>query len=183
MSLTPNEAAEALRDIETTSRRSGQAFGYRHSGPYFITWGLIWVAGYASSDLAPRYSGYVWIAAIVAGAIATTLLSARHPKTGSTKNSMQAFGIVAIAFLFITATYAIMWPVNGAQQAAYPALLAAAAYTAVGLWAGARWVIAGVGVAALTLGGFFLLHEHYSLYMAAVGGGGLILAGLWMRSA
>jgi len=182
MSLTPNEAADALRDIETTSRRSGQAFGYRHSGPHFITWGLVWLAGYSASDLVPHYSGYVWIASMIAGAIATTLMSARQPVV-SGKRGAQAFGIVAIAFLFISATYTIMWPVNGAQQAAYPALLAAAAYTAVGLWAGARWIIAGIGIAVLTLGGFFLLHQHYSLYMAVVGGGGLVLAGLWMRSA
>ncbi|MBL6853304.1 MAG: hypothetical protein ISS15_17620 [Alphaproteobacteria bacterium] len=182
MSLTPNEAAAALRDIETVGRRSGQAFGYRYSGPYFVTWGLVWVAGYTGTDLLPHYAGTIWIASLIGGLIATTLLGARQPK-GSRKNGIQAFGVVAIAFLFIMATYAVMWPVSPAQQAAFVPLLAAAAYSGVGLWAGARWIVAGVGIAVLTLAGFFLLQQHFSLYMAVVGGGGLILAGLWMRSA
>jgi hypothetical protein len=182
MSLTPNEAADALRDIESAGRRSGQAFGYRYSGRHFMLWGAVWMVGYAGNDLLPRLAGPLWLAALVAGAVGSALLSRSGPK-GTRKSAWQSVGLVAIIALFITATYAVMWPVSTAQQAAFVPLLAAAAYSAVGLWTGARWIVAGVALAVLTLGGFFLIHSHYSLYMAAVGGGGLILAGLWMRSA
>jgi hypothetical protein len=46
---------------------------------------------------------------------------------------------------------------------------------------GTRYVVSGIAVAALTLAGFFLLKQHFLLWMAAVGGGAMILAGLWLR--
>jgi hypothetical protein len=42
-------------------------------------------------------------------------------------------------------------------------------------------VAAGVVIAALTLGGFFFIPRYFLLWMAAVGGGALMLAGFWME--
>jgi hypothetical protein len=56
-----------------------------------------------------------------------------------------------------------------------------AIYASIGLWLGTRFVLTGLGVIALTLGGYFLLREHFLMWMALVGGGGLILAGFWLR--
>ena len=182
MSLTPNEAANTLRDIEATGRASSQAFGYRHSGKHLIIWGLVWVAGYSAMDFFPRYAGPIWLTLSILGALAASFVGSRD-KANNRRNNLQILGLVAVAIAFVIATDTIMWPVNVAQQAAFIPLLAAAAYTAVGLWEGPRWIVAGVVLAALTLGGFFYIHEHFSLYMGAVGGGSLILAGLWMRSA
>jgi hypothetical protein len=186
MSLTPNEAADALRDIEATSRRSGQAFGYRIAGPHFILWGIVWLIGYAASDFFPPNAGNIWLALVAVGALASAVVgratagATAKARPGSTWKPLALFAIVA---LFIFATYTVMWPIKPAQQAAFVPLLTAAVYSGVGLWAGLRWIVAGVAIAALTLGGYFFIHEHFSLYMAVVGGGGLILAGLWMRSA
>jgi hypothetical protein len=181
MSLTPNEAADALRDIEKTGRRSGEAVGYRYAAPHFILWGLVWVAGYGGTDFFPRDAGMIWLGAIVLGAIASALV--RRTGAGAGKSAWQTVGLVIIVALFIAATYLVMWPVGPKQQAAFPPLLAGAAYSGMGLFAGVRWIVAGAAIAALTVAGFFLIREHYALFMAAVGGGGLVLAGLWMRSA
>ena len=181
MPLTPTEAANALRDIEQTGRRSGQAVGYRQSGQYFILWGFVWIVGYAGSDFFPR-AGLIWLGAVAFGAVGSVLLGRRGPR-GSARGGWQSFGLFLIVFLFIFATYAVMWPVGPKQQAAFVPLIAASAYSAVGLWAGLRWIVAGVAIAVLTLGGFYFIHQHFNLWMAAVGGGGLVLAGLWMRSA
>ena len=55
-------------------------------------------------------------------------------------------------------------------------------YALIGLFFNApRLTIAGAVVAALTLGGYFYLPSHFMLWMAVVGGGSLILAGVWMR--
>ena len=181
MPVTPNEAASALRDIEQTRRRSGEAVGYRYAAPYFVLWGLVWVVGYGGTDVFPRDAGKIWLGAIVLGAIASAF--GRRAKPGAGKSAWQSVGLVIVIALFIAATYLVMWPVGPKQQAAFPPLLAGAAYSGMGLYAGVRWIVAGAAVAALTLAGFFLVREHYALFMAAVGGGGLILAGLWMRSA
>jgi hypothetical protein len=182
MSITPTEAADALRDIEDAGRRSGRAFGYRLAGPNFMLWGLVWIIGYAGNDLVPSRAGLIWLGATLSGAIASAFLGRTGPQ-GRTRGGWRIVALVAIVALFITATMTVMWPVAPKQQAAFVPLLAAACYAGVGLWAGLRWVIAGAMIAVLTLGGFFLIHAHFNLWMAAVGGGGLVLAGLWMRSA
>ena len=188
MPLTQDEAASALRDIQQAGRRSGEAFGYRIAAPYFVTWGLVWVAGYGGSDLAPDRAGAIWLCVIAIGSIASVLVSrwsAGGKATGGSASSRgwRTLGLAVIIVAFISATITIMQPVSDKAQAAFPALLTAAVYSGVGMWAGMRWVVAGGAIAALTLGGFFFLHAHFALWMAVVGGGGLILAGLWMRSA
>ena len=55
------------------------------------------------------------------------------------------------------------------------------AYTIVGLWLGTAFVVIGLGVTLLTVIGFFCSGDGFDLWMAVVNGGGLVLAGVWMR--
>ena len=48
---------------------------------------------------------------------------------------------------------------------------------------GARYAVVGAGLAALALGLFHLTPAHVPLMVPVLGGGALILGGLWMRSA
>ena len=82
---------------------------------------------------------------------------------------------------FFCAVFAVLSPVNGRQVAAVIPLALAAAYILAGIWRGPRFVVTGMVIAALTLAGFFLLEQHFFLWMAGVGGAALILAGLWLR--
>jgi hypothetical protein len=55
-------------------------------------------------------------------------------------------------------------------------------YAIAGLWLGYAFVLIGVGISILTLIGYFYVGgEAFSLWMAFVNGGGLLLGGLWMR--
>jgi hypothetical protein len=55
-------------------------------------------------------------------------------------------------------------------------------YAIAGLWLGYAFVLIGVGISILTLIGYFYVGEEaFSLWMAFVNGGGLLLGGLWMR--
>ena len=182
MSLTPNEAADALRDIEAAGRRSGQAFGYRISSRFLIIWGVFWIVCYGLSDLVPRWDAIVWPAGIVI-ATAASLVAGRSIKGGRHSDGLRYLALVAITWVFLVATYVVVGPLNPRQQGAFIPLLIAAIYASMGLWIGVRYVIVGVAVAVLTLFGFFYIHDHFNLWMAAVGGGGLVLAGLWLRSA
>jgi hypothetical protein len=182
MSLTPNEAADALRDIEETGRRSGQAFGYRISGPFAIIWGIFCIVCYGATDFWPDQANIIWPAGIVVATIASLFAGGRI--RGRRNSGGWRFGVlVLIAFAFLIAVDLIMQPVGPRQQAAFAPLVVAAIYAGCGLWIGVRFVVMGAAVAALTLFGFFYIHEHFNLWMAAVGGGGLVLAGLWLRAA
>ncbi len=72
---------------------------------------------------------------------------------------------------------------QGQEIAAFIPLLMAALYVIRGLWSGWRYSAIGIGLAALSLGGFFFLHHYFLLWMALVGGGTLILTGLWLHRA
>jgi hypothetical protein len=43
--------------------------------------------------------------------------------------------------------------------------------------------VTGIALAALTLFGYFEVVTHFDMWMAVVGGGSLILAGIWLRRA
>jgi len=78
---------------------------------------------------------------------------------------------------------AIVGRIDGAQIGALIPLLFAWIYIVMGVWMGWRFALAGVALGALTLGGFFLIHQHFLLWMAFVGGGTLVATGLWLRRA
>jgi hypothetical protein len=54
-------------------------------------------------------------------------------------------------------------------------------YVGFGLWTGWRLIVLGGALVALTLFGFYGVGHWYSLYMGLVGGGALLLGGLWFR--
>jgi hypothetical protein len=122
---------------------------------------------------------WIWGPLILAGCIGGYVISRGSCTTS--RGGWRVFGVACIALLFIAATYTIMWPVYGPQLAAFPALLTGTVYAGVGLWLGTRYLISGLAIIALTMGGFLFLHEHMLLWMAFVGGSGMILAGIWFR--
>lgn len=182
MPLTHIEAQEALRDIQRTSRASATALGYQHASPHLILWGLIWAAGYSLTYTRPQY-GAAWPVLVIAGTLASFWLGWRS-KPAASKGYDWRYPATALAvFLFIAAVFAVMPPRSVAQLCAFFPILVALFYSLLGIWLRApRMLAAAIGVAALTLAGFFLLAPYFLLWMAVVGGGALILGGIWLRS-
>jgi hypothetical protein len=177
MSVSPQDAAAALRDIEDTESRSVTLREYQHAAPHFLIWGIIWAVGYGLSDVFPRNANAVWAVLVPIGLVAGYFVS-----RGSKPANGLRYGAAALAlFAFVAATFFVMAPVGGRQIGAFIPLFVALIYVLRGIWGGLRYIVAGVAIAALTLGGFVFLNSHFSLWMAAVGGGALVLAGLWMR--
>ena len=185
MSLSSQEAAKSLSQAEEAGRKSSELFFYRRSSPHLIMWGTIWVLGYGGTGLFPHQSNWIWGPLILLG-IAGGAVMGRCYRTKDNTFGPRAWRIAAlgaIVIFFVSATYAIMHPHLSAQLCAFPALITGTAYMCVGLWSGIRYVVAGAGVVALTLIGFFTIDPQlYFFWMAAVGGGSMILAGLWFRT-
>ncbi len=186
MSLSREQAQEALRDVEQTSRRSATVHGYEIVASYLILWGVIWVLAYGAQDFAPRrISQWAWPVLGTLGWLVSVALGWQRKMSsgaGNARASLRWF----LAFLayagFAVGVGAIMQPKTDAQVGAFVPMIVALTYGLVGIFFDAmRLTIAGVMIAALTLGGYFYLPSHFMLWMAFVGGGSLILAGLWMR--
>jgi hypothetical protein len=181
MPLTSKEAAESLAQAEQARRRSAQIYSYSRSAPHLIMWGAIWVVGYSLTDLFPHRSGWIWLVLMLIGVIGGAIIAHQCPRREHGPLAWRMFAVAAVAVFFVFATYTIMSPVHGVAAATFPALLTGSLYTAIGLWAGLRYVIAGIVVLAATMGGYFFLQEHILLWMAFVGGGSMMLAGFWFR--
>ncbi|HEV2652033.1 MAG TPA: hypothetical protein VGU69_12290 [Rhizomicrobium sp.] len=180
MPISRDEAANALRDITQTERRSGEAYGYQRGAPHLIVWGVIWAIGYSLSFFQPHWQ-LTWPVLSIAGVCASFWLGARARSSGES-GSKYLFTLVAIV-IFIAALFSVFPPRSGAQVGAFFPLLAALFYAIVGIWAnGRRLIMLSALIVALTLIGFFYLPVYFALWMALVGGGGLILGGLWLRS-
>jgi hypothetical protein len=184
MTLSRDEAASALSDISKTEQRSWKLFGYRNGGaPHLFLWGAIWMIAYSASYFRPHWT-LVWPVLAVVGSIGSFWFGWRV-KGGRTGAFSWRFGGTFLAvLLFIGALFAILPPHTDAQVAAFFPILVALFYLLIGVWMeGPRMIVLGLAIGALTLFGFFDLAPYFALWMAVVGGGGMILGGFWLRSA
>jgi len=183
MPISQNDAADALRDIDQTAQRSSRLYGYRMMSPHLIVWGCIWAAGYGASYVRPEWYA-VWPVLVTVGMVASFWFGSRTKPQGAAEFQWRYVATFAAIAAFITAVFMILPPVTGAQSGAFFPMLVGLAYTLIGVWSrGLRMLITGVALTALTLFGFFYLQQYFSLWMAVVGGGGLVLGGIWLKAA
>jgi hypothetical protein len=179
MTVSPQDAAAALRDIDAAQARSKTLRGYQHAAPHFLIWGIVWVVGYGLSDVFRGHANAIWGALVPIGLVAGVMVKRDASRAVSWRYAAMGLAILS----FCGATFFVMWPVSGRQISAFIPLVIALLYVLGGIWAGPRYAVTGVAVAVLTLVGFVWLSTHFLLWMAFVGGGALILAGLWLRKA
>lgn len=178
MSLSRDEAAERLKEVETTSAASARLFGYSAAAPYFVLWGLVWAGGYAFGALQPELRNVGWMVGIGVGTLGSALLGYRWSSRGSAALGQSVALSVVIAVFFVLV--GTMVQLKARQVDAFVPLVFSAAYVIAGIWAGARYVVCGLVVAAATVAGYYFAGDAFGLWMAAVGGGTLLLTGLWM---
>lgn len=183
MPLSPSEAASTLKDIEAAERRSSNAYGYHMSSPHLILWGIIWLIGYGGMYFDRRW-GEIWPFLSTAGVLASFYIGWRMKGARKSGNfGWRYFATFAAIGAFVTALFAILPPTRDAQVGAFTGLLVAFAYVLMGIWSGAvRITLMGIVIGLLTLVGFFYFPAIYMLWLGVLGGGALILGGLWMRS-
>lgn len=183
MSLSPAEAQLALKDIARTEQRSAAYQHHRHSAPFLILWGVVWLIGYAATASAPAVS-WAWAPLVAVGVIGSILLARRQSGAETEAFGWRYFASFAAIAIFIYALVAIMSPITYNQMSALIPLVIGVYYAFIGLWTrGWRMLPLGLALIALTTLGYFMLPNHFLYWMAGVGGGGLILGGLWLRSA
>jgi hypothetical protein len=173
MGLSPQDALAALNDVEAADMRARASQANRAGAPYLILWGAVWVVGYV-------LSGWMWLGIGLAGFAAMFLLPRRRSDGRAFRGQTVAITTVAI-WAFITATYWVMRPTEGDQYLIFPPLMVGLVYSLMGSVRRSRIMWVGMAVTVLSVIGYAFLRPVLPFYLAAVGGGGLILGGLWMR--
>jgi len=187
MGISRTEAASALTDIEQATGRSYELRAYRIAGPIFIVWGVIWVIGYLAMGLAPQSWSVIWIPLDLAGFVLSALL-ARRGKTANATRANFGAGWRPIAsglavMVFMGMTFTLFKATSPEVYLVYPGLICGLIYSAIGIWRMTRYGWIGAAMFAASLVGFYFFQPWLAFWMAGVGGGGLILGGLWMRRA
>lgn len=181
MPLSQTEAAEALRDISQAERRSSAAYGYRLAAPHLILWGVVWFIGYGLTYARVSWT-WVWLPLIAIGIAGSFWIGVRS-KVGAERRDWRYSATALAVFVFIWAIFMVLPPRTDAQTGAFFPILVSLYYAVIGIWSrGLRILLTGAALVALTLIGFFWLQQYFLLWMAVVGGGGLILGGLWLRN-
>jgi hypothetical protein len=180
MRISKEQAESALQDLEQVGNRSVTLYKYTKVSPHLILWGCVWMAAYGLSDALRSKAGLIWLIANCVGAALSIYIDRANNRAGSNAKGRVGAAIFTV-LAFMMATFAILPPDSGKQVSAFIPLIIATTYILLGIWHGRRLVILGVLLGALTLLGFFLLHSHFDLWMASVGGGTLILTGVWLK--
>jgi hypothetical protein len=183
MPLSREQAEDALRDVERASRRSTAALGYRMSSPHLIWWGLIWLVGYGAMAAKITWNP-LWPILSLGGTAGSFWIGWRMSRAKPSGFDWRYFATFLAIFLFVTAIFLIIPPQSPDQFSAFFPILVSLYYALIGIWTrGLRMLFLGAALAAFTLAGFFYVRDMFQLWMAVVGGGGLVVGGLWLKSA
>ncbi len=183
MSISKDDAARALGEIDQARGRLHEATAYEHAAPFLIIWGLVWLVADLLTQFAPRFR-LAWTLCVVAGLVVSFVVGfvmgrKSVPAQAGTGWRQAVTWIVVMAMVF---SLFLVVPVTSVREVhSVFGLVFGFIYVIVGLWMGWRVAALGVALVALTLVGFYAVREWYALFMGVVAGGALILGGLWLR--
>jgi len=187
MNISPNEAEEALVAIQTVAQKTRRSIA---SGGTFITLivtGIVWLVGFlATQFLSGAIVTYTWIGMSILGSLAGTVLGfklsrrVRAPSAAPVAKRIGLFWLLLV--FFCIATIAVAQPTDGKQVTMLIILFIMIGQLSMGPVISFSSVWWALPVTALALTGYFLLPGIFYLWMALLGGGGMMAYGLYIRS-
>jgi hypothetical protein len=184
--VDPREAGDLLKSVEGVERRTQELLNYGRAGDYMILWGVIWLLGYGVADRLWPYTATIWYGLDLIGLIGTGWITWRAATCGGSRPAGRPFvylrPMICVAVLI---GFGMFWVklahIGGREQNIFWPTICGAILFCVGLWAGRVLAIGAALVVALVVGGYYWAGDWFSLWIAVVVGGALILGGLWLR--
>ena len=162
-------------------------FRYGLASPFLLLWGVLWIVAGAVCALSPDSAGIGWLAVDIVGlAVTGVLIAVQSRRNGEGAGRNQLFRCIAtgaVLVAFATLTLSVFAPVSNVEVLTLITLLVAVAYVIAGCWTGGRYAVVGAVLAAAATGLFHIAPDLVPVIVPFVGGGTLILGGLWMRRA
>ncbi|MFL7794319.1 MAG: hypothetical protein AB8I69_19405 [Anaerolineae bacterium] len=180
--MNRNQALGDLKTIRQIMKRTQKEAG-RHSGWFILIAGVLWLVGFTANQFVPEYAGWTWAAVNLGGMIAMGWTGIRLTRRSDVRTTWWKpiffFWVILAAFAILLGW---LFDANDSVQIGLLAILAAAlGYVQIGaIFQSLHISITGILVAAMAIGAFFLIPDHFLLAMALLGGGLLIGSGLWM---
>jgi hypothetical protein len=180
MTITKDEAAQALGEIDAAGGRMKQARAYARAAPFLMIWGLVWMVCDLGNQFAPRF-GWAWPVGVVVGFIVSWVVGYRLSRQASDAGDWRDFVVWLLVMAFVSALFFILPAREPRQIHSVFGLVFGFIYLGLGLWTGWRMLALGLALIVATFVGFYEVGDWYSLYMGLVSGGALLLGGLWLR--
>jgi hypothetical protein len=186
MEITPNEAQESLNAIRTIMKKTKRMIASSGAYKFLFLWGIIWVIGFASSQFVQgALAGYIWAGLDVIGGGISAFIGIRLGRTVRTESGPSGIRIGTFWWMlmaFCGLAILILWPIDWKQVAMVIILFVMTGWIAMGLLLSLSSVKPGLAIVALALIGYFLLPNWFFLWMAVLGGGGMIALGFYIRN-
>jgi hypothetical protein len=187
MNISPNEAEEALAAIEKMSQKTRHSIASSGASITLIVTGIVWLVGFMATQFLPaEIVPYVWIGASILGGTVATLLGirmgkrVRSPLTAMTVKRIGLFWLLLICYAI--AVIAVAGPMEGKQMTVIIVLFIMLGQLAMGMLFSFATVWWALPISALVLISYFLMPDSFYLWLAILGGGGMIVLGLYIRS-
>lgn len=182
MTISREEAGAMLADVESVVARVKQSRLYRRAGAIFVLWGALFFARQALFVFAPGFAAHGWFFVDFVG-VALTLAMLRDQFSQNGRLPWRLLAAFALFYGFGWIWSDLIGGFGGRQMAAFWPTLFQFGYAVAGLWFGAAFIVIGLGATILTVADYLWAGDGFFPLLAAVNGGALIAAGLWMRRA
>jgi hypothetical protein len=187
MNISPSEAEETLADIQRVTLKTRHAIASGGTSITLIATGIVWLVGFlATQFLSGAIVAYIWIGASIVGSIVGTVMGfrmaprVRNPSASAAAKRAGLFWLLLI--LYGVVVILIAGPADGKQATLLIILFIMIGQLSMGLLVSFSSVWWALPITALALAGYFLLPEIFYLWMAILGGGGMIAFGLYIRA-
>jgi hypothetical protein len=181
MNVSKHEAQEALEAVQRVSDQMRQSVASGSTPYYMILWGAIWLLGYIGSHFSQDLIiGWIWIGLVVVGTVVSFVIGLQFRtkmRDGSVRRVMYLWiGLMVYASL----TWWIAAPSTGEQASMLIVIFCMFGYVITGLWMEPTAARVGVITTALAVVGYTFFLPYFYLWMAFLGGGTLILSGVYI---
>jgi hypothetical protein len=186
MNISPNEAEEELAAIQRMMQKTRHSIAGGGAYITLIVTGIVWLFGFLSTQFVPEISGYVWTVGSILGTILGIVLGfrmgkrVRSPSTAPTAKRIGLFWLFLIFYAIAAITVAR--PTDGKQATIFIVLFIMLGQLAMGLLFSFSSVWWTLPITALALIGYFLFPGIFYLWMGVLGGGGMIVLAIYIRS-
>jgi hypothetical protein len=186
MDISPSEAEEALAAIQTIVKKTRRSIANSGAYIFLIIWGIVWLLGFSSSHfLNSEIAGRVWIGLDILGGVLSAVFGSRMNLRVRSLAAISSGKRIAmfwlLLFLYCIIAVGIAWPVDGKQASMFIILFVMVGWIAMGTLLSFASIWWGLIFTGLALIGYFLLPYYFYLWMAILGGGGMIALGLYIR--